>query len=305
MIPPLDKAALINQIESINVWGRGTERAPHKPLLLLLALASLQRGEARQQPYGQIEEKLRHLLEEFGPSRRNYHPEYPFWRLQNDGDFWEIPQRNAIEAGKGRDVVDKSAAILRTYHATGGFAQPIYAWLRSDPTLVQRLVSNILHAHFPPSLHEPLLDAVNMPLAESIPVRVARDPNFWRTILRIYEHRCAVCGFDGRLGNSSIAINATHVKWAAAGGPDSEENGLALCVLHHRLFERGAIGMDDSYRVLVSQHLHGGTEVMQRVFHYAGTPLRQPQPGSARIAEEYIAWHYSEVFRHPEQVARG
>ena len=28
-------------------------------------------------------------LFEFGPSRKSYHPEYPFWRLQNDG-IWEV-----------------------------------------------------------------------------------------------------------------------------------------------------------------------------------------------------------------------
>ena len=31
-----------------------------------------------------IDGELRELLIEFGPGRKSYHPEYPFWRLQND-----------------------------------------------------------------------------------------------------------------------------------------------------------------------------------------------------------------------------
>jgi len=36
-----------------------------------------------------LEPDLERLLFEFGPPRKAYHPEYPFWRLQNDG-VWEV-----------------------------------------------------------------------------------------------------------------------------------------------------------------------------------------------------------------------
>ena len=64
----------------------------------LLALAAVQRGQDRFLRFAEIEERLKKLLIDFGPPRKSYHPEYPFWRLQNDGDFWEIPERgHAIE----------------------------------------------------------------------------------------------------------------------------------------------------------------------------------------------------------------
>lgn len=305
MHPSNPDSDLLQQLEAVNVWRRGDQRAPHKPLLLLLTLASILRGEGRQQPYAETEGALRRLLNEFGPYRKSIHPEYPFWRLQNDGDFWEIPQRDEVLAAlHGRKRVDDvPPSLLREHQVTGGFSQPIYDLLRRDHRLAKDIVARILQAHFPPSMHEAILDAVGMPLEEVVASREARDPAFRDTIIRIYEHRCAICGFDGKLGMSDLALDAAHVMWRAAGGPDSEDNGLALCVLHHRLFDRGAIGISNDHHILVSQHVYGGNEVTQAVVRFAGELLRPPQPGGRPVAGKFIEWHYREVFRQPERPA--
>ena len=86
---------LLERLRSVAVWTQGGKRAPHKPLLLLLALASVQRGEERLTSYDDLHERLEQLLINYGPPRQSQHPEYPFWRLQNDGEFWEIPEREA------------------------------------------------------------------------------------------------------------------------------------------------------------------------------------------------------------------
>jgi hypothetical protein len=59
---------------SLNVWRRGGERAPHKPLLLLLTLARIARGGDRLVHFGEVEEPLRTLLVEFGPPRKSQNP---------------------------------------------------------------------------------------------------------------------------------------------------------------------------------------------------------------------------------------
>lgn len=296
----LNDTSLLRQLEALNVWKKNGQRAPHKPLLLLLSLASLLRGAARQQPYGETAEKLASLLAEFGPYQKSVHPEYPFWRLQNDGDFWEIPQREELAPYQNASG-DLSVSILLKHNATGGFSQPVYDLLRGDRRLAQEIVARLLQAHFPPSMHEAILDAVGMPSEALVTVREARDPAFRETIIRIYEHRCAICGFDGKLGMSDLALDAAHVMWRAAGGPDTEDNGLALCVLHHRLFDRGALGLSTKHRILVSQHVHGGREVQQSVIGFAGKALRLPQAGMRPVAAQFIKWHYNEVFRQPER----
>ena len=64
-------------------------------------------------------------------------------------------------------------------------------------------------------------------------------------MLTAYEWRCAVCGLDVRLGSVSIILEAAHIKWHQAGGPDEESNGLALGVLHHKAFDLGALPSPD------------------------------------------------------------
>ena len=74
----MERADIIRLFGQISVWKRGSQRAPHKPLLLLYAIAKCARGEGRQIPFREVDEALRPLLVEFGPPRKSYHTEYPF-----------------------------------------------------------------------------------------------------------------------------------------------------------------------------------------------------------------------------------
>ena len=65
----MNRDEFLKKIERINVWQRRGERAPHKPLLLLLALGRVLRMEERLAPYMQVESRLTDLLKNFGPPR--------------------------------------------------------------------------------------------------------------------------------------------------------------------------------------------------------------------------------------------
>lgn len=59
---------VLDAFESIRRAQRAGVYAPHKPLLILLALARVQRGEPRMVEFTAIDELLKQLLAEFGPS---------------------------------------------------------------------------------------------------------------------------------------------------------------------------------------------------------------------------------------------
>ena len=100
---------------------------------------------------------------------------------------------------------------------------------------------------------------------------------------------------------TDLALDAAHVKWHAAGGPDTEDNGLALCVLHHRLFDRGALGISPDYRILVSQHVHGGAQTAQYITYLSGQSLQRPVSGAKSVSPEFVEWHADQVFRLPSR----
>jgi HNH endonuclease len=125
-------------------------------------------------------------------------------------------------------------------------------WARADPTLFGVLATRLLENHFPESLHPDILAAVGLDLGAPAPAGRKRDPQFRQRVLTAYEYRCAVCGFDVRLGSVPIALDAAHIRWHQAGGPDREGNGLALCVLHHKTFDLGAFTLSPAGVLLVS-----------------------------------------------------
>ena len=51
----LDRKEITRKFESLRVWQRGDERAPHKPLLILYAIGRLLQGAQRLLPYSEVE----------------------------------------------------------------------------------------------------------------------------------------------------------------------------------------------------------------------------------------------------------
>jgi putative restriction endonuclease len=261
---------------------------------LLLALAAVQRSE-RWLSFTDVEPQLKRLLADFGPDRRSIHPEYPFWRLRNDG-LWDIQDEAAL-----KDTLTSSgdvpSTVLRNGGAKAGFTDPFFATLRSRPNLLNSAAEILLEQCFPESLHETILDAVDFQWV--VIARGRRDPQFRVEILRIYDHRCAVCGFDARLGNTDLGLEAAHIKWHAAGGPDTSNNGMALCSFHHLAFDRGALSIDERRRILISKDVHGQNHIDQLLLAYGGEPLRMPQRGEPTPENKYLDWHRREVFWAP------
>lgn len=54
------------------------------------------------------------------------------------------------------------------------------------------------------------------------------------TVLQAYGYVCAMCGWDGRVGQQAVGLAAAHVRWHGHEGPDTVDNGLSLCDLHHK-----------------------------------------------------------------------
>ena len=298
----MDKSQLKQLFENMNVWKRGEERAPHKPLLLLYALGKCQQGEPRALSYAEIDPVLQALLRSFGPSRKSYHSEYPFWRLQRDG-IWELQGAELVSSRQGNTDAKKSD--LLKFNVSGGFPESIYEILRENPRLITEIACDLLERNFPSSIHDDILDAVGLELGVETITRAKRDPQFRTRILTIYGYTCAVCNFDVRLGESSIGVEAAHIKWHQAGGPDCERNGLALCILHHKLFDRGAFTVSDDRHVQVSENANGSQGFAEWLLSFHGQSIRSPLDSQYKPKDEYLHWHRRQVFREPARYFSG
>ncbi len=286
---------LINLFKKITLWKRGDQRAPHKPLLILFALSQCLQKDERFISYAEIDEKLTELLVEFGPARKSYHPEYPFWRLQNDG-IWELSNAEDVTAKIGNTDAKKSELIK--YNVHGGLKKKIYDLVKSKQDIIPALAISILDDHFPSSMHEEILQAIGfLDFVINPNLKRKRDPYFRNKILQAYEYQCAVCGFNVRVGNSLVALEAAHIKWYQAGGPDTEKNGVALCALHHKLFDRGAFSLTEEMKIEVSDRAYGTQGFKEWLMAFHGKEIKRPQHPYYYPEPQFIKWHLSEVFQ--------
>ena len=287
-------------------------RAPHKPLMLLLALARVGLGpKDRLIRYQTADERFKALWREFGRPGTPPRVYYPFGRLRNDDRLWEIPEESQLSTGRGADI---SVTEAKRLGITGGFRQDVHDLLCRHPELVSRAAHQILSEHFPPSIHQDILDAARLAaeppsrgLDEPMPRRgrkvreyAPRDPRFRTRVLAAYDERCAVCEYDIRFGDRLLGLEAAHIRWHSHDGQDVVSNGLALCAVHHKALDLGAMGLegkDGGIRILVSGRVRGRSPAARRLVGLRGRAIRLPVRATDAPDRRFVEWHRGEVFR--------
>ena len=301
---------ILQRFQALNVWKTRDMRAPHKPLLALWAIGRCVRGEARLTSFDLVDRELADLLRRFGPHRKTVHTEDPFWRLQRD-DVWEVDRPRLVRSNAEGGAYKSD---LKRHHIRGGLTDADYAAFRDDPRLAIRVAEYLVACHFPPTLQDEVLEATSIPADALGELEVRdydalvtvrrrrRDAAFRKRVLEAYGSRCAVCELAVRRDNVPLALEAAHIKWHEARGPAVVENGLALCALHHELFDTGAFTLLPELTVIVAGAVNGfGAE--PALWRYHGEPLRAgPREGFPRPAQGFLAWHRSEVFKAPKAV---
>ncbi len=297
---------VLEKISNLNTFRSGDRRAPHKPLLLLIAIGALTRGK-HELSFPEVEESLTPLLNAYAPPVRSRHqPELPYWHLMSDG-LWLV--KGAESFPRQASGFPKMGAIR---NSVGKLSEDLIEFVESVPGAVSSIVDIILEEYFPPSVHEDLIAAVGLELTNQNEVREQsfvetivrhRDPKFRQMVLRAYEHRCAVTGFRAALGGSYFGCEAAHVQWHAYNGPDTVSNGISLEPTIHKLFDAGAWTLTDDRRVLVSREFTGSDAAVEKVRSLHGKPIRDPLLGEPKIDLEFIKWHREPklggVFRTP------
>lgn len=303
----LDPNVILEAFARLRIFQRREQRAIHKPLLVLFALGRIANGSPRLMDFAEIEGEFKRLLEEFGPSSAAASRHYPFWHLATDADggLWELEGPLEI-LGRPRGLTP-NLTELRIAHIRGGFAPRVFETLKGDGRLRTELVRLILEAHFPESLHQDLLhatgvtlDSPDMGLARPPLLGRRRDPSFRQRVLTAYEYKCCVCGLDLRLGSVSAGLEAAHIQWFQAEGPDIESNGLSLCSLHHKIFDLGAFTVSPgSYMLIFSQHLVMSDETKARILSHHGGGMILPQSSRFYPDQRHLEWHARWVFKSP------
>jgi putative restriction endonuclease len=259
-------------------------------------LGKLESQNARAISFANCEDKYAELLREFGTTGNlKSGPENAFYRLKRDagGSIWAVsdPAKKLNEDSSGGVLI----TALRDPTVEAGFTSEVLEIFDQHPDLISRLAEYILSSHFPDTLHSDILNSVGLSSSRSISPSRRRDPNFRPRVLNAYEYQCAVCGFSLKLGTLPVALEAAHIKWHQAGGPEEPSNGLALCSLHHKLFDLGAFTISDDFCLEESNQTNSAGK--NTVSDFRGQKIFLPQEPNEHPDKEYLRWHKSEVFK--------
>ena len=92
-------------------------------------------------------------------------------------------------------------------------------------------------------------------------------------------------------------LQAAYIRPVSVGGEQRLDNGLLLRSDVHTLFDRGYLGVDPKYRLLVSPRLRAEFSNGDRFYGKAGQIIHLPERLIDRPKREFLEWHLNEVFQ--------
>jgi putative restriction endonuclease len=223
---------------------QGDHERPHKPALLLAILDLLDRGLISENAIELSPELKKTFARYFEVVRKKDDQpsiENPYYHLCGDG-VWMLFNRSNKQPvyEPGNASRPPSAGVLRSVY--GQFDEGLWDGVLSHPRSRHQLRNALIARYFPderekmgailstkPSSFEPAA------LREDLP---GRDGAFRKTILEIYDYRCAACGIRVKLSSDLSMVEAAHIIPFSQSGNDRPDNGLALCPNHHWAMDR-------------------------------------------------------------------
>lgn len=231
----------LSRLLSLRQYRQDGVRRPSKPLLVLLVLGRLRATGSSAVTWDEVEKPLAELIAEFGPPSRTAARQsaaYPFTHLRTDG-VWSL----------NRDVPMDNIGPLDESPITGRLAASLERAL-SEPGQLEMAARMIVESQFPTTVAPDVLTAVGLDpetVLSGLRAEVLTDTDSRRrssswpaAILAAWDHQCAFCRYDGRLGKSVVGIEAAHVRWFNLGGPDASTTAwlCAPCTTSYSTVER-------------------------------------------------------------------
>ncbi|MFQ5435384.1 MAG: HNH endonuclease [Anaerolineae bacterium] len=301
---------------------RTTYRAPHKPILLLSVIDLFAQGS--------ITANLIELTPELGELFTFYwatifppqtgkrgNIALPYFFLKSDG-FWHLVPRPGKETILAATRKIQAVTHLQELTLGARLDEDLYALLQTEDGR-SRLRHTLITTYFTPDLQEALLKQteVNVAAFEYSEIlleearqehtdtikklaekeKPVRDQGFRHAIVKIYEHRCAICGIRILTVDGHTAIAAAHIIPWSKSHNDHPRNGLALCHLCHWVFDEGLVAFTDKYHIKASPQLSAASNLPGHLLGFVGKGLIGPSDEVFWPFLDSIRWHRKHVFR--------
>lgn len=310
----------LNADKSKSRWDeRTTMRAPHMPLLLLSVLDRFAEG-AYPTNLIEFDDDLSELFVIYWalvdpPSVRG-NIAMPLYHLQNAG-FWHLLPREGYEERLKYGGKIHSIRKLRETVYGAKLDDDLYEFLQQQEVR-DTLRTVLINTYFAPELRQRLIQQgrINFEsyfysqdllakvkghslkeVAESDDAYAVRDQGFKRTMRRIYDHRCALCGIRVQTADGHTAVVGAHIIPWRISHNDDPRNGLSLCRLCHWTFDEGLMTVNLDYVVRTSPQLNNMGNMAAHLALLNQRSMIRPEDFDFLPAPDSLSWHMKKIFR--------
>lgn len=125
----------------------------------------------------------------------------------------------------------------------------------------------------------------------------ARSAAFRRVVVDAYQHTCAMCRIRIVTPEGRTTVAAAHIVPWSHSHNDDPRNGMALCGLHHWIFDQGLISVTPDYALRVSPILVREEQHTGPILALEGNAIHKPSDRVLWPARVALRWHRENVFR--------
>lgn len=315
----LDAFAKLRTDGSKKNWtGLTCNRSPYKPFLLLTVLDFIESGIITRnfiEPSFELAQTFQNYCALLLPPGRKASMSYPFYHMESAA-FWELRPQPGNQHKRGLTV--SSVKRLRQLYLGAKFSDDLYPLLQM-PSSREKLRKILLEKYFDVEVRQAIgehsklncesakysicllttqefLPDFESTINKSTDVNKVRDQGFRKAIVKLYNHRCALCGIKMLTPEGHTIVDAAHVKPWSVSHNDHPTNGMALCKLCHWSFDEGLMSVDHNYHVMISPAVKNDPNLPGHVLTLVDRPMFKPPSSRYWPDQENLSWHRKEKF---------
>jgi putative restriction endonuclease len=236
---------------------------------------------------------------------------YPFLHLQSE-DFWHIKFKSSFDGLQPKTTSKLKKAVEYAY-----LDNELFLFLQ-DEIAIKELTDTLVAVFFPDdekqleeilNINQTLQDDVELEKTLSASINLTANPKwsfrkiivrnafFRKSVVSLYENRCAFCGLKVTKGTNQNIVDGAHIKPFAQFHDSRIINGISLCKNHHLAFDRGWFAVDEQYNIIVSTGLQEVSPHAKPMRDFHGEQILLPKIEQYFPEHEALQWHRQNIFQ--------
>ncbi|WP_026308438.1 HNH endonuclease [Spirosoma spitsbergense] len=302
--------------------------APHKPILLLSILHEYESGRIKTNRI-YVTPELTHSFSVYWSrlveTDHSISFAMPFYHMHNEkGNWWRLI------ANQGCEIWLENKGSMKSF----GNLTAAIAYAELDPNLTKLLLDKetreilrhtLLTTYFPNRQsqadiqEDDYVSGLRDEMVEESPteykakilrLKTRLDPEtyqvevynrgtvFRREVVKIYDETCCISGLRVSATFTITMVDACYIVPFATNFDNNMTNGIALCPNLHRAFDRGLIGVDNDYRVILSKAFTENESSLFSFKQIEGQRIKLPNDKRFLPSLNGFAWHRKHTFKH-------